>query len=99
MQAAQEQLGESVSVYLDGGPCTEGVPSTILDLTGVIPKVLRAGAISVDRLRMVASVIADDEHYAEGPAATADIGEGPGAAADVKPAAPHPLDRPAPEDS
>ena len=64
---AQEQLGESVSVYLDGGPCTENIPSTILDLTGTIPKVLRAGAISVDRLRTVASVIADNEHYAEGP--------------------------------
>src|SRR5438128_4341176 len=65
VQEAQEQLGESVSVYLDAGPSTEGVPSTILDLTGAIPKVLRAGAISVDRLRTVASVIADDEHYAD----------------------------------
>ena len=43
---AQEQLGESVSVYLDGGPCADNVPSTILDLTGTIPTVLRAGAIS-----------------------------------------------------
>src|ERR1700689_1310464 len=41
---ANEQLGESVSVYLDGGPCADNVPSTILDLTGTIPKVLRAGA-------------------------------------------------------
>ena len=75
---AQEQLSEAVSVYLDGGPSTEGVPSTILDLTGVIPKVLRVGAISVDRLRAVSSVIADDEHDPE--------------EADVKPAAPHPLE-------
>jgi tRNA threonylcarbamoyl adenosine modification protein (Sua5/YciO/YrdC/YwlC family) len=80
-QEAQEQLGESVSVYLDGGPATEGVPSTIVDLTGAIPKVLRAGAISVDRLRTVASVIADDEHYADADPA-----------ADFKPAAPHPLE-------
>src|SRR5271154_2865022 len=62
---AQQQLGEAVSVYLDGGPCTDSIPSTILDLTGTIPTLLRAGAISVDRLRMVASVIADNEHYAE----------------------------------
>jgi L-threonylcarbamoyladenylate synthase len=75
---AKEQLGESVSVYLDGGPCADNVPSTILDLTGVIPKVLRAGAIPLDRLRTIASVIADDEHYAD--------------PADVKPAAPHPLE-------
>jgi L-threonylcarbamoyladenylate synthase len=48
---AQEQLGEAVSVYLDGGPCTDSIPSTILDLTGTVPRLLRAGAISVDRLR------------------------------------------------
>src|SRR5438067_5142041 len=63
---AEEQLGEAVSIYLDAGPCADNVPSTILDLTGVIPKVLPAGAVAVDRLRTVASVIADDEHYAEG---------------------------------
>jgi|SRR5882724_1403142 len=55
--AAEEQLGESVQVYLDGGPCTEIVPSTIVDLTGGMPRVLRAGAISADRLRKVATVI------------------------------------------
>ena len=52
-----EQLGDAVSVYLDGGPCPDNVPSTIVDLTGTIPKVLRSGAISVDRLRAVSSVI------------------------------------------
>jgi tRNA threonylcarbamoyl adenosine modification protein (Sua5/YciO/YrdC/YwlC family) len=31
---AEQQLGEAVSIYLDGGPCTDNVPSTILDLTG-----------------------------------------------------------------
>ena len=78
---AQQQLGEAVSVYLDGGPCLDNVPSTILDLTGSIPTLLRAGAIPVDRLRTVASVVADDEHY---PAGTSP-------AVDFKPAAPHPL--------
>jgi tRNA threonylcarbamoyl adenosine modification protein (Sua5/YciO/YrdC/YwlC family) len=84
---AQQQLGESVSVYLDGGPCADTIPSTILDLTGTIPKVLRAGAISVDRLRMVASVIAENEHYADAADSADDR-----AAADFKPAAPHPLE-------
>ena len=69
---AEQQLGEAVSVYLDGGPCADNIPSTILDLTGTIPKVLRAGAISVDRLRTVASVIAENEHYAENAGSTAD---------------------------
>jgi L-threonylcarbamoyladenylate synthase len=101
VDAAQEQLGESVSVYLDSGPCTENIPSTILDLTGTIPKVLRAGAISVDRLRMVASVIADNEHYTDSASPTDDnpAVNSPAAspafdssAADFKPAAPHPLE-------
>jgi L-threonylcarbamoyladenylate synthase len=89
VQEAQEQLGESVSVYLDAGPSTEGVPSTILDLTGAIPQVLREGAISVDRLRTVASVIADDEHYADDDPAASTAASPP---ADFKPAAPHPLE-------
>ena len=62
---SEHQLGEAVSIYLDGGPCTDNVPSTILDLTGTVPKVLRSGAISVDRLRAVSSVIAENEHYPE----------------------------------
>ena len=54
---AQEQLGTGVSVYLDGGPCADNVPSTILDLTGTVPRMLRAGTISVDQLRKVVPVI------------------------------------------
>jgi tRNA threonylcarbamoyl adenosine modification protein (Sua5/YciO/YrdC/YwlC family) len=65
---AQRQLGEVVSVYLDGGPCADNIPSTILDLTGTIPRVLREGAISVDRLRKVSSVITDGMPYPEKPA-------------------------------
>jgi L-threonylcarbamoyladenylate synthase len=54
---AERQLGEVVSVYLDAGPSADNVPSTILDLTGTIPRVLREGAIPVDRLRTVATII------------------------------------------
>ena len=54
---AEGQLGESVEVYLDGGPCADNVPSTIVDLTSGMPRVLRAGAISFDRLRKVATII------------------------------------------
>jgi tRNA threonylcarbamoyl adenosine modification protein (Sua5/YciO/YrdC/YwlC family) len=54
---AQTQLGDAISVYLDGGPCADSVPSTILDLTGTVPRMLRAGALSVDALRKVVPVI------------------------------------------
>jgi L-threonylcarbamoyladenylate synthase len=53
---AEEQLGVAVSVYLDGGPCADDVPSTIVDLTGSMPRLLRAGAVSVGRLREVAAL-------------------------------------------
>jgi L-threonylcarbamoyladenylate synthase len=43
---AQEQLGEKVGVYLDGGPSGEPIASTVLDLTGDDPRVLREGAVS-----------------------------------------------------
>jgi L-threonylcarbamoyladenylate synthase len=49
---AVAQLGDSVAVYLDGGVCP-GELSTIVDLTGSVPRLLRAGAIPVDRLRDV----------------------------------------------
>jgi tRNA threonylcarbamoyl adenosine modification protein (Sua5/YciO/YrdC/YwlC family) len=52
-EQAQEQLGSEVSVYLDGGPCADPVPSTIVDVTGEVPRVLRLGAISLDQLREV----------------------------------------------
>jgi tRNA threonylcarbamoyl adenosine modification protein (Sua5/YciO/YrdC/YwlC family) len=42
---AVEQLGDSVAVYLDGGPCRVGVASTIVDLTGAEPRILRTGAV------------------------------------------------------
>jgi len=45
-EQAKEQLGAAVGVYLDGGPCAASVPSTIVDLTGDRPLVLREGAVS-----------------------------------------------------
>jgi tRNA threonylcarbamoyl adenosine modification protein (Sua5/YciO/YrdC/YwlC family) len=53
-QDAERQLGGSVRVYLDGGPAGDPVPSTIVDLTGDHARVLRAGALEVDRLRELA---------------------------------------------
>jgi tRNA threonylcarbamoyl adenosine modification protein (Sua5/YciO/YrdC/YwlC family) len=43
---ARSQLGESVAVYLDGGPAGDPVPSSIIDLTGEFPRLLREGAVS-----------------------------------------------------
>jgi L-threonylcarbamoyladenylate synthase len=51
--AAQEMLGDAVSVYLDGGPTPAAVPSSIVDVTGKVPVLLRAGALSAEELRKV----------------------------------------------
>lgn len=46
-------LGEEVDLVLDGGPCEVGVESTIVDLTGVVPMLLRQGGISVKTIEGV----------------------------------------------
>ncbi|MBV9847516.1 MAG: threonylcarbamoyl-AMP synthase [Kutzneria sp.] len=50
---AQAQLGDSVDVYLDGGTVRQGVASTIVDLTGPQPRVLREGVVSLASLSEV----------------------------------------------
>ncbi|MEU3072057.1 L-threonylcarbamoyladenylate synthase [Streptomyces laurentii] len=51
--AAQGMLGDSVSVYLDGGPTPGIVPSSIVDVTGKVPVLLREGALTAEDLRKV----------------------------------------------
>ncbi|MEV4011744.1 L-threonylcarbamoyladenylate synthase [Nonomuraea angiospora] len=60
-EEAQEQLGDSVEVYLDGGKTTDNTPSTILDLTTAVPRLLRRGAIPVEKLRGIIGYVATDD--------------------------------------
>ena len=53
LDEAIDQLGDEVSVYLDGGPSGEPVPSSIVDVTGDLPRLLRAGAVTEESLREV----------------------------------------------
>ena len=57
---AKAQLGDAVSVYLDDGPCAGSVSSTIVDVTGPVPRLLRRGVIPVRSLRRVSPLIVDD---------------------------------------
>ena len=43
-------LGDELDLVLDGGPCRIGQPSTILDLSGATPRILRQGAIPASEL-------------------------------------------------
>ncbi len=64
VEEALGQLGDSVTVYLDGGPAAEPVPSTIVDLTGAPPRILRAGRISSQELAAVVPELADADDAA-----------------------------------
>jgi tRNA threonylcarbamoyl adenosine modification protein (Sua5/YciO/YrdC/YwlC family) len=50
---ARDQLGYMVSTYLEAGACSDPIPSTIVDCTTPVPRVLRDGAIGYERLREV----------------------------------------------
>lgn len=56
-QQVEAQLGGRISLIVDGGPCREGVPSTILDCSASPPLLLRRGAISEADLRAVVGAI------------------------------------------
>jgi L-threonylcarbamoyladenylate synthase len=43
-------LDDELDLVLDGGPCRIGQPSTILDLSGATPRILRQGAIPSSEL-------------------------------------------------
>jgi L-threonylcarbamoyladenylate synthase len=53
---AQAQLGSSVDVYLDDGPSHEQAASTIVDLTGLSPRILREGPVGATAIAAVLGV-------------------------------------------
>jgi L-threonylcarbamoyladenylate synthase len=46
-------LGDRVDLVLDAGPCVHGIESTVLDLASDVPRVLRAGAASLEAIRAI----------------------------------------------
>lgn len=49
----RESLGSRVDMILDGGPCTVGIESTVISLTGPAPRILRPGMISRTQIEEV----------------------------------------------
>jgi L-threonylcarbamoyladenylate synthase len=52
-EAILEQLGEAIDLVLDGGPARGGPASTVIDCTGALPIVVRAGAVSVQEVAAI----------------------------------------------
>lgn len=50
------QFGDKIDLVIDGGTCPKGKESTIVDVTGPIPVILREGAISRFELKEVAEI-------------------------------------------
>ncbi len=48
-----EYLNPHTDAIVDGGPCTIGVESTIVDCTGEVPMILRPGGLSIDAIAEV----------------------------------------------
>ena len=74
-----ETLGGAVPIIIDGGPCRVGLESTVIDLTGASPRLLRPGGITAEEIEAVAGPLArtdpgaataspgmGDRHYAPG---------------------------------
>jgi tRNA threonylcarbamoyl adenosine modification protein (Sua5/YciO/YrdC/YwlC family) len=58
-EEARGQLGFAVSVYLEAGELPDNQPSSIVDVTGETPRLLRAGAIPLEKLRDVVPSITE----------------------------------------
>lgn len=46
----RESLGEAVAMILDGGPCRVGIESTVVDLSGPTPRLLRPGGVPAEAI-------------------------------------------------
>lgn len=53
---AREQLGDMVDVYLDAGPSEQQAASTIVDLSGAHPRILRTGPVTSEAIAEVLGV-------------------------------------------
>lgn len=67
-------LGDRVDLVLDGGACAHGIESTVVDVTSDPPRVLRAGAASLEAIRAVVPEVTYDAITLTGDAARASPG-------------------------
>ncbi|MEK0083335.1 L-threonylcarbamoyladenylate synthase [Benzoatithermus flavus] len=58
-QHVAADLGEAVDIVLDGGPCPVGVESTVLDLSGPTPCILRPGGLDRETLERLVGPLAE----------------------------------------
>ena len=59
-----EELGDCVALILDDGPTAVGLESTVVDLSGPCPALLRPGAVTIEELTELLGPIGAPEHRA-----------------------------------
>lgn len=57
-------LGDRVDMVVDGGPCDVGVESTVIDLTGPVPVVMRPGGMAVETIESVIGPVTIQQKHA-----------------------------------
>lgn len=57
-QHVRDELGDALDLVIDGGPCRVGIESTVLDLSGASPAILRPGAISREQIQAIIGEVA-----------------------------------------
>ena len=83
-----EDMDGRIDAVIMGEQCDVGIESTVLDLTDTIPRILRPGAVTKEKLMMLLKrAVLYDSSLLERPAAVADPSEGP-ADLDFRPRSP-----------
>ena len=75
-QHVRDELGDAVDI-LDGGPCRVGIESTVLDLSGEIPAILRPGGITREQIEAVIGPIRAERHVSSDGQASSSPGQLP----------------------
>jgi tRNA threonylcarbamoyl adenosine modification protein (Sua5/YciO/YrdC/YwlC family) len=57
VQEIERVLGPGVDLYIDGGVLPRSLPSTLVDVSGPVPRLVREGVISYEELTRVVSNI------------------------------------------
>jgi L-threonylcarbamoyladenylate synthase len=49
----RDEFGDEIDLILDGGPCTVGIESTVLDLTSNPPRIVRPGGVAQEQIEQI----------------------------------------------
>ena len=60
-QHVREDMDGRIPMILDGGPCEVGLESTVIDMTGAVPRILRPGGVTPEMIERICGGVQVDE--------------------------------------